>query len=177
MKIDFRIEHIDPIGQGVSKQDATVTFIKKTLPGEEVTAEVFSKKKGVQFAKLSEVKTPSPDRKAPECVHFNECNGCDYQHTAYDKELEFKKNALIRHMYKFPEMPITVHGAKRRLSYRNRIQLHYDKKKKVMGLMNYKNEILPVPACLIIDPSVAFELRAIYTNNAWLRLVEKGYYM
>ena len=173
MKIDFRIQHIDPIGQGVSKEDAAVTFIKKTLPGEMVSAEVFSKKKGVQFATLTGIGEPSADRKAPDCPHYDTCNGCDYQHTSYEKELEFKKNALTRHMFKFPETPITVHGAKRRLGYRNRIQLHYDKKKKVMGLMNYKNEITPVPDCKIIDPSVAFELRALYTNNNWLRAVEK----
>ncbi|MBC7430099.1 MAG: class I SAM-dependent RNA methyltransferase [Bacteriovorax sp.] len=173
MKIDFKIEHIDPIGQGVSKQDAAVTFIKKTLPGEMVEAVVFSKKKGVQFAHLSGISEPSTDRKAPECPHYQSCNGCDYQHTNYDKELEFKKNALTRHMFKFPDMPITVHGAKRRLGYRNRIQLHYDKKKKVMGLMNYKNEIIPVPECKIIDPSVAYELRALYADNNWIRAVEK----
>ncbi|MBC7713816.1 MAG: class I SAM-dependent RNA methyltransferase [Rhizobacter sp.] len=173
MKIDFKIEHIDPIGQGVSKENATVTFIKKTLPGEMVEAVVFSKKKGVQFAHLAGISGPSADRKAPECPHYQSCNGCDYQHTNYEKELEFKKNALTRHMFKFPEMPITVHGAKRRLGYRNRIQLHYDKKKKVMGLMNYKNEIIPVPDCKIIDPSVAYELRALYADNNWLRAVEK----
>jgi len=173
MKIDFRIEHIDPIGQGVSKEEGAVTFIKKTLPGEEVQADVFSQKKGVQFAVLTDVKTPSADRKTPDCPHYAQCNGCDYQHTTYEKELEFKKNALKRHMFKFPEIDITVHKAKRRLSYRNRIQLHYDKKKRVLGMMNYKNEIIPVPECKIIDPSVAYELRAIYTNNAWLRLVEK----
>ena len=122
---------------------------------------------------MTDVATPSADRKVPECVHFQQCNGCDYQHTSYDKELEFKKNALIRHMFKFPEIDITVHGAKRRLGYRNRIQLHYDKKKRVMGLMNYKNEIIPVPECKIIDPSVAYELRALYANNNWLRAVEK----
>jgi 23S rRNA (uracil1939-C5)-methyltransferase len=173
MKIDFRIEHIDPIGQGVSKDEAAVTFIKKTLPGETGCAFVHSKKKGVRFARLMEIQNPSPDRKIPDCVHFNQCNGCDYQHTSYEKELEFKKNALVRHMFKFPEIPITVHGAKRRLSYRNRIQLHYDKKKKVMGLLDQEHNIIPVPDCKIIDPSVAYELRAIYTNNAWLRAVEK----
>ena len=91
MKIDFRIQHIDPIGQGVSKEDAAVTFIKKTLPGEMVSAEVFSKKKGVQFATLTAIGEPSADRKAPDCPHYDSCNGCDYQHTSYEKELEFKK--------------------------------------------------------------------------------------
>lgn len=169
----FRIEHIDPIGQGVSKQEAAVTFIKKTLPEEIVEAEVFSKKKGVQFAHILDIKNPSPDRKIADCPHFSKCNGCDYQHTSYEKELEFKKNALVRHMFKFPEIPITVHGAKRRLSYRNRIQLHYDKKKKLMGLLDYKHDIIPVPECKIIDPSIAFELRALYENNNWLRSLVK----
>ena len=70
MKTDFRIEHIDPIGQGVSKQEGIVTFVKKSLPNEVVTADVFSQKKGVQFARLIEVKTPSPERKTPDCPFF-----------------------------------------------------------------------------------------------------------
>lgn len=173
MKIDFRIEHIDPIGQGVSKEEGSVTFVKKTLPNETGHAFVYSKKKGVQFARLMEITNPSPERIIPECVHFNQCNGCDYQHTTYEKELEYKKNALRRHMFKFPEVPITVHGAKRRLNYRNRLQLHYDKKKKVMGLLDQEHNILPVPECKIIDPSVAYELRALYKDNAWVKAVEK----
>jgi 23S rRNA (uracil1939-C5)-methyltransferase len=42
-----------------------------------------------------------------------------------------------------------------------------------MGLLDQEHNIIPVPECKIIDPSVAYELRAIYTNNAWLRAVEK----
>ena len=173
MKTDFRIEHIDPIGQGVSKEEGQITFIKKTLPEEAVSAEVYSQKKGVQFAKLTAVNTPSPFRQKPDCVHFNACNGCDFQHTSYEKELEFKHNALKRHLIKFPAIDITVHGAKRRLGYRNRLQLHYDKSKKLLGLMNEQMAIVPVPECLITDPSVAYELRALYAENSWLRLVQK----
>lgn len=178
MKIDFRIEHIDPLGQGVYKSEESgserkITFIKKTLPGETGTAEIYSEKKGVQFARLIEIKTPSPERIAPECVHFQQCNGCDYQHTSYERELEYKKQALTRHLSKFPEAPITIHGATRRLHYRNRIQLHYDKRKKLLGLLDEQQQILPVPNCLIIDPSIAFELRALYAENSWLSLLAK----
>ena len=52
MKKEFTIAHIDPMGQGVSKAEAEITFIKKTLPNEIVTAEVFSKKKGVKSIKV-----------------------------------------------------------------------------------------------------------------------------
>ncbi len=172
MKIDFRIEHIDPLGQGVSKADDKITFIKKTLPGETGEATIYSEKKGVRFAKLNTIKDASPDRVTPECVHYAQCNGCDYQHTTYEKELEFKVQALARHLFKFPNVKINAHGAKRRLNYRNRLQLHYDKKKKLIGLMDEQNKILPVPQCKIIDPSVAFELRRIYENDTWISLVK-----
>ncbi len=177
MTIDFRIEHIDPLGQGVSKaaskEEGPITFIKKTLPGESGTATVYSEKKGVRFAKLNKLNTVAAERIEPECLHYNECNGCDYQHTNYQKELEYKKAALARHLFKFPKVEITVHGATRRLGYRNRIQLHYDKKKKLLGLLDEKLNILPVPQCKIIDPSIAFELRALYAENNWLKILAK----
>jgi len=59
-------------------------------------------KKGVRFAKLFELKESSPERITPDCPHFNQCNGCDYQHTNYQKELEYKKQALARHLSNFP---------------------------------------------------------------------------
>ncbi len=183
MKIDFQIEHIDPLGQGVFKavtadkpeksEDHKITFIKKTLPNETGTAEVYSEKKGVRFAKLLEIKEASPERRTPDCVHFQLCNGCDYQHTSYERELEYKKDALTRHLFKFPKINITVHGATRRLNYRNRIQLHYDKRKKLLGLLDDQQKILPVPNCLIVDPSIAYELRALYAENSWLSLLAK----
>lgn len=182
MKIDFRIEHIDPLGQGVYKSETTdspddkdrkITFIKKTLPGEIGTADVYSEKKGVRFARLIEVKEPSAERQVPECVHYQQCNGCDYQHTSYEHELVYKKQALARHLFKFPKIDITVHGATRRLHYRNRIQLHYDKRKKLLGLLDEQQQIVPVPNCLIIAPSIAFELRALYAENAWMHLLAK----
>lgn len=182
MKIDFRIEHIDPLGQGVYKSETTdspddkdrkITFIKKTLPGETGTADVYSEKKGVRFARLIEVKEPSAERQVPECVHYQQCNGCDYQHTSYERELVYKKQALARHLFKFPKIDITVHGATRRLHYRNRIQLHYDKRKKLLGLLDEQQQIVPVPNCLIIAPSIAFELRALYAENAWMHLLAK----
>lgn len=173
MKNSYKIEHIDPIGQGVSKADGLVTFIKKTLPEETVSAEIYSQKKGVQFARLTGIESASPDRIEPACVHFNSCNGCDFQHTTYEKELEFKAAALKRHLFKFPDVAITVHGAKRRLGYRNRLQLHYDRNKKLLGLMDEKLNIVPVPECLITDASVAYELRALYSENSWLRMLGK----
>lgn len=172
MKKEFTIVHLDPLGQGVSKENE-ITFIKKTLPGEVVEAEIFSKKKGVQFAQLLEIKKAAPNRIAAECVHYEKCNGCDYQHTDYESELQFKKEALKRHLFKFPEIEIGLHAAPKRLNYRNRIQLHYDLKKRKLGLLNHKHEIIEVPDCKVINPSVAYELRNLYEKSNWMKLLSK----
>lgn len=173
MKKEYKIAHIDPLGQGVSKEESAITFIKKTLPNEIVEAEVFSKKKGVEFAQLTNIISSSPARINPDCVHFNECNGCDYQHTEYKNELEFKKAALKRHLFKFPETNINIHSAKKRYGYRNRIQLHYDKKKRALGLLNAKQEIISVSDCIIIEPKVSYEIKKLYLDKSWLKLVAK----
>ncbi len=173
MKKEFTIAHIDPMGQGVSKAEAEITFIKKTLPNEIVTAEVFSKKKGVQFAKLTEIVSSSPQRIKAACEHFNVCNGCDFQHTSYENELQFKKAALKRHLFKFPDVNINLHPAKKRYEYRNRIQLHYDKKKRLLGLLDGEQQITPVLNCMIVEPRVAFELKKLYFDQSWMKLLNK----
>ena len=48
----FIIDHIDPLGQGVFKQDGEIFFIPKTLPNEEGDFEVLKSSKGVNFGKL-----------------------------------------------------------------------------------------------------------------------------
>lgn len=37
-KVDFEIESIDPLGQGVSEKDGSITFVAGTLPGESKPA-------------------------------------------------------------------------------------------------------------------------------------------
>jgi 23S rRNA (uracil1939-C5)-methyltransferase len=172
MKIDFNIDHIDPLGQGVSKNDGRVTFIKKTLPGESGDATLLVAKKGVQFAKLNNLSTKSQDRITPECSHFNACNGCDFLHTNYQNEKIFKLNSLKRQLGKFSVDDIKYFEAPARLGYRNRIQLHYDLKKKLLGFQNSELSIVEVPECLITIPSIKNELTKLYQNQYWLTLLK-----
>ena len=80
-KIQFIIDHIDPLGQGVFKQDEKVYFIPKTLPNETGTAEILKKKKGVHFAKLESLNQKSELRTQANCQHYDLCAGCHFQHS------------------------------------------------------------------------------------------------
>jgi len=155
-KVHFKIEHMDPLGQGVSKIADKIVFIPSTLPGEEGEAEILKESKGVAFAKPISFTKKSDQRIEPECPHFNECNGCHYLHTNYEFEIQFKQNSLKKDFQKFEELPeIETLKAPSRLGYRNRVQLHYVKKPGLIGFHQYKsNRITNVENCLIFDPKL-----------------------
>lgn len=174
MKIDFLIENIDPLGQGVSKKDGNITFIKKTLPGESGNAEIINQKKSVTFARALKVESPSKDRIRPECVHYDNCNGCDFLHTSYEKEVEFKLINIKRSLHSFlSEEKISFHRANQRFSYRNRIQLHYNKRDRKIGFLSSDNKIVDIKLCLTADNDINKKLQEISSGGQWIDLVKK----
>ena len=173
--VTFKIDSMDSLGQGVSKETDKITFIAKTLPGETGDAYVLSSKKGVQFARLNNLKTTSPMRETPPCVHFSECPSCHFLHTSYEEELKFKLQNLERLFKKIPHPQIQVTPAIRRSHYRNRLQLHYDLKTRKLGMLDAKNQkIAPIPHCLIANVKVGQELTRLYQNDSWIGLVVKN---
>jgi len=176
--INFKIEHIDPLGQGVSKENK-IAFIEKTLPGESGTAEIYRKAKGVIFARLlspDKLEIKSEIRINPECPHFNECRGCQYLHTDYKNEIKFKTESLNR-MFKnmLPEsFKIITHSASQRFAYRNRVQIHYDLNTDNFGLISsHTNYFINASECLLPNTEVRDSVTNLYKNNNWKELVKK----
>jgi 23S rRNA (uracil1939-C5)-methyltransferase len=156
------------LGQGVSKLSEKVTFVPKTTVGDEGEAEVMAEKKGVVFARAVALAKPAPDRIAPACPHFAACPSCHYQHVSYDRELAHKAEAFERLFRKLPMPPLEVVAAPDRYHYRNRIQLHYSLRSKLLGMRDPQSfAITPIPDCLIAVPEVAAALSALYANDAW----------
>lgn len=173
--VSFQIASLDSLGQGVSKTGDKITFIPKTLPGEEGEAEILSEKKGVAFARLKSLSVKSPDRIEPVCPHFGRCPSCHYLHAPYEKELEAKKEAFTNLFRKLPLPELKVIPAPRRTGYRNRIQLHYDTKTRRLGMLDARtSEIIPVPSCLIGEDKVLEKVRELYSNDSWLRYAPKN---
>jgi len=170
----LQIIEIDPLGQGVAKENGEIFFIPKTLPGETVDAEVFKKARGVNFAKLVSVEKKSDERIESECEHFNECPGCNFLHTSYANEIEFKKKSLEKIFRKWENINIETIQADQRLHYRNRIQLHYNKDEKLLGFYSVAEQrIVPVPHCLIAEQAVLEKLKELYTDDNWLNLLNR----
>lgn len=176
--IKFKIDHIDFFGQGVSKIDKKITFIPKTLPEEEGTAQVYASKKGVQFAQLVELTKSSPYRIDPTCPHYQQCQGCHFQHTTYEQELAFKETTLkfiIKKLFPHtPNLPVNIISAKQRLNYRNRIQLHYDKKNNSLGFIDKtSHQVIAVPNCCLPLAAIGKKLQQLYLQDSWQQLVQE----
>lgn len=166
VEIEFEIEHIDPLGQGVSKLGDKVAFIAGTLPGESGTAEVYKRAKGVQFARLRSLSQSADNRTDPGCPHFSSCPGCQFLHTDYGSELAYKKATLVRYLATLgiTEEDIEVVPAPRRDHYRNRLQLHY--RHKYIGLLDTaSNQVLEIPHCRILRPELQDEFDRLYQGD------------
>ena len=188
-KISFIIDHIDPMGQGVAKNNGEITFIPKTLPGETGQAIIYKKSKGVNFAHLTKdsLLKSSPQRIEPTCPHYSYCQGCHYLHCDHKTELEFKKQNLTRllfahspHSSDSPQSTINQEielitnsdsdsdSDCTRFHYRNRIQLHYDVKKKQIGFINkITKQIHSVKDCQLPDKKISDFLKTWYPN--WIK--------
>ncbi len=174
--INFKIEHMDPLGQGVSKKDQ-IAFIEKTLPGEEGIAEIYRKAKGVVFGKLIDpdnLHIKSSDRIKPECLHFYECRGCQYLHTNYETEINFKVQSLQRIFKKLLPKSVNIknHSAGRRFEYRNRVQIHYNLEKDEFGLISsYSDHLINASDCLLPSAIVATAVNNLYKKSKWKEII------
>lgn len=175
-RISFVINHLDSLGQGVAKQDDKIYFIKKTLPGEKGEASFLAKSKGVHFYKLEHISEKSPLRQNAQCQHFQECGGCDYLHLDYQNELKEKEQQITRLFQKIPRSHshVNIHGAPRRFNYRNRIQLHYNKKANALGFLNLERKIFQVTSCPVALDEVNHELMELQKNENWQKLAKNA---
>ncbi len=149
----FKIEHIDPLGQGVFKNKDEIYFIPKTLPSEEGHFEILQRKKGVHFAQVTQLTYASPNRIEPDCFHYNQCPGCHFLHTDYQTELDIKKATFERWLQNFDHPKVEIMQSLKRLHYRNRIQLHYEGE--LIGLVDArKRSIVPISKCQIMLPEL-----------------------
>jgi 23S rRNA (uracil1939-C5)-methyltransferase len=83
-------------GKGISKtEEGFVIFSDNTLPGDKVKLKINKSKKNYAEAAPVEFIEDSPFRVKPLCKHFGTCGGCKVQNYDYDKQIEFKTQAVI----------------------------------------------------------------------------------
>ncbi|MFN2581168.1 MAG: class I SAM-dependent RNA methyltransferase [Candidatus Dormibacteria bacterium] len=107
-------------------EDGFTVLVDGAIPGELVEAELRFRKKRTWFATVRSVLEPAPERIGAPCPYVLECGGCQWQHIAYERQLELKReivrDALRREHVSIPK--IDVFGMDDPWRYRWRGEFH-----------------------------------------------------
>ena len=90
-ELELRVDSLAFGGNGVSRLDGFVVFVRRGLPGDTVRARVTKVKGNHAEAVAIELLAPGAGRVAAPCAHFPECGGCRFQDLAYEEQAAAKE--------------------------------------------------------------------------------------
>ncbi|KAJ7431941.1 tRNA methyltransferase [Mycena galericulata] len=118
-----------------------VVVVPFCLPGETVRVRVFRNARMHSQADLIEVVTPNPelrDDSLVKCKYFGSCAGCQYQMLSYEKQLDLKRDVVVKAYSNFSDLsqselpPIeSTMPSPKQYDYRTKITPHFDAPTKV----------------------------------------------
>ncbi|MCE2469263.1 MAG: 23S rRNA (uracil(1939)-C(5))-methyltransferase RlmD [Dehalococcoidia bacterium] len=90
----LRLAGMGRLGEALAETDGKPIFVFGGIPGEEVVAEVVRERRSHIAARVVEVVEASAHRVEAPCRYFGECVGCQWQHVAYERQLELKREVV-----------------------------------------------------------------------------------
>ena len=159
-ELQLSIEKLVYGGDGLGHADGNTVFVPYVLPGEDIRAEVASRKKKLVWAKPLEIVKADRARVKPVCPHFGVCGGCHYQHVSYESQVKFKLDILRETLSRMGGITwtgeIKTHTAEP-LHYRNRAQWAVSNANpRALGYyLPESNAIVPIDRCDVLSPSLA----------------------
>jgi len=144
-------------GDGLTHADGNTVFVPYVLPGEGVREATNTKKKKLIWAKLVEVTSPSAERIAPACSHFQVCGGCHYQHIPAAEQVRLKIEIWRETLSRLGGVQwngkIASHSGKP-YGYRNRAQwaVRSGMPRALGYFLPESSVILPIDTCPILSP-------------------------
>ncbi len=167
MSVRLEIEKLVYGGQGLARWNGKVVLAPFVLPGEKVLVEIEKESPGFLTGRLREVEAATEGRVAPPCPHYGRCGGCHYQHVAYERQLELKREILLETLARLGKItwsdPVEV-VAGEPWGYRNRVQLRMHKQgpRFAIGYLRYASRLLePIESCPISSPVINRTIAAL----------------
>ncbi|MBI4212401.1 MAG: class I SAM-dependent RNA methyltransferase [Deltaproteobacteria bacterium] len=168
-KLQVRIDKLVHGGAGMALHDGKVVFIPFSCPGDELDVEIVEDHESFSVGKIVRVMADSAERVEPRCPVFGKCGGCNWQHLAYDAQLRAKRDIVIDVLMRIGRFPrdiletitLPTIGSSNPWHYRNRIQLHVDRRGRVGFYKEKSHEVVEFEECFITDQRLNVQLTAM----------------
>ena len=150
--------------------DGKPVFVFGGIPGETVTAEVVALRRGYVAARVTDVADPSPHRVEAACRYFGACTGCQWQHVAYERQLEMKREALADALHRVGGLdvePLPTLPSPDTLGYRNHARFTVSKQGGRLGYVHKeRRRHVEVEECLLMAPWINHALASLQGHVA-----------
>lgn len=161
--------------------DGRVVFTSYGIPGEEVVVEIERTKRRYSEGRVVEVISADESRVKPPCPYFGTCGGCQWQHIAYERQLELKAHVVreqLRRIGEFEDPPISATiPSPEPYGYRNNARFSTDDEGNLgfisRGRDGYK--FIRIDKCLIMQPRINELLAQLQGHGAGLHQVVVRY--
>jgi len=159
---DVIIEDTEFPNKGIGFSGCKKVFVKNAIPGQKVRVNLRKKKQKLE-GRILEVIQKAPYEIKADCCEFGICGGCTYRNISYEKELEFKKNNVLKLLsqlnlenYEF----LGIQGSPDILEYRNKMEFSFGDtgidSKLSLGMRKRESfyEVADADNCLIVDEDI-----------------------
>lgn len=180
MENSFKIIDVNNDGFGVAKNDGIVYFVKNGCLEDEVSIKDLKNKKRYIVCKVDEVLKESNFKIKSKCEYFGICKNCIFQNLMYERELDFKKNKVIKNLEKLAKLNLEEFKEKIEIvafedvGYRNKIELKV--KDNSLGYFKRKtNDIVKIKRCNIADEDINKVINRLSNEKELLKYFSEIY--
>ena len=149
----IKIHGLGSTGEGVGKLDGLTIFVEGALPGEEILAEIETRKKNYAVGRLVEILKSSQERVEPFCPLYKDCGGCQLQHLSYPAQLNRKRQQVVDAIERIGKISgveiFETLGMDNPLRYRNKMQFPVGKDLQIGCYARGSHKIIETNSCLI----------------------------
>ncbi len=147
-------------GAALGRHAGRVVFVPYALPGERVQVHITEDRGRFAHATAVEIVEVSPDRVEPPCPYFGpgQCGGCHWQHIAYRRQLEFKREVMYGQLERIgklanPNVLPTIPAAEP-WGYRHHATLTMTPDGQPGFYSDDNQRIIPIEICHILHPAL-----------------------
>jgi len=120
-------------GKAIGRKEGKIYFVENGVPGDVADIWITKNKKDYAKAKVHQLITPSPERIAPFCSHFEWCGGCKWQFLPYEKQATYKQQIVVDTLQRIGKLLLPeclpIISADQHQYYRNKMEYSFSNKR------------------------------------------------